>query len=136
VAAAKRQLEITQREYNRAHGFTPASINHTRAGPLHRRGSGLGVEINRDGGASPAASLELRVYNTPEKNVLAAEAAAEELSLLEGEDLRRHTKRLSELLRAATLQQKDPRYAGNAPSNSLAPNAAGHSKSGPRDTAE
>jgi hypothetical protein len=24
VAAAKRQLEITTREYNRAHGFTPA----------------------------------------------------------------------------------------------------------------
>ncbi|KAK1699191.1 hypothetical protein QYE76_015888 [Lolium multiflorum] len=50
-------------------------------------GGGLGVEIDRDGAASPAASLERPVYNTPEKNVHVAKATAEELSRLEGEEL-------------------------------------------------
>jgi hypothetical protein len=89
VAAAKRQLEITRREYDRAHGFTPAGNNPSRAGQISRGGGALGAEIDREGAESPAASMELPVYNTPEKNVRATEAAAEELSRLEGEELRR-----------------------------------------------
>ncbi|KAK1665044.1 hypothetical protein QYE76_053203 [Lolium multiflorum] len=34
LAAAKRQLEITRREYDRAHGFTPAGNNPSRAGQI------------------------------------------------------------------------------------------------------
>jgi hypothetical protein len=79
--------------------------------------------------------MELPVYNTPEKNVRAAEAITEELSSHEGEELRRQTRRVAELLHIATEQQKNPRYADNAPSNSLDPDAADHYKSGPRDTA-
>jgi hypothetical protein len=62
--------------------------------------------------------MELLVYNTPEKNMLAAEAAAEELCRLEGKELRRQTRRVTELLRIANEQQKNPRYTGNAPSAS------------------
>jgi hypothetical protein len=80
--------------------------------------------------------MERPIYNTPENNVRAATAATEELSRLEGEELRRQTKRVAELLRTATEQQNDPRYAKNAPSVSLAHGAAGHTKNGPRDTAE
>ncbi|KAK1664687.1 hypothetical protein QYE76_052846 [Lolium multiflorum] len=104
LAAAKRQWEISQREFNRAHGLTPAGDNPSRAGQIRRRGGALGAEIARDGAESPAPSMEPPVYNTPDKNMRAAQAAAEELSRLEGEELRRQTKRVTELLNAATRQ--------------------------------
>ncbi|KAK1610991.1 hypothetical protein QYE76_034664 [Lolium multiflorum] len=80
----------------------------------------------------PAPSMELPVYNTPDKNILATEAAAKELNLLEGEELRRQTHRVADLCRAAAEQTKDPRYgAPKAP-----PARAGNSKDSHRDTAE
>ncbi|KAK1613717.1 hypothetical protein QYE76_019234 [Lolium multiflorum] len=114
LAAAKRQMEITQREYNRAHGLTPGGDEPSRAGHIRRRGRDLGAEIARDGAPSPAPSAELPVYNTPDKNMRAAEAAAEELNRLEGEELRRQTRRVTELLNAANRQIADPRYLGPA----------------------
>ncbi|KAK1627955.1 hypothetical protein QYE76_002270 [Lolium multiflorum] len=135
LAAAKRQMEITQREYNRAHGLTPGGDEPSRAGHVRRRGRDLGAEIDRDGAPSPALSVELPVYNTPDKNVRAAEAAAEELSRLEGEELRRQTRRVTELLNAANRQIADPRYV-NAPRASHARGAAGNDREGARDTAE
>ncbi|KAK1628555.1 hypothetical protein QYE76_002870 [Lolium multiflorum] len=135
LAAAKRQWEISQREFNRAHGLTPAGDNPSRAGQIRRRGGGLGAEIARDGAASPAPSTELPIYNTPDKNMLAAEAAAEELHRLEGAELRRQTERVTELLKAANRLTKDPRYA-HAPRASHAHGAAGKDRDGPRDTAE
>ncbi|KAK1678494.1 hypothetical protein QYE76_039342 [Lolium multiflorum] len=135
LAAAKRQWEITQREFNRAHGLTPAGDNPSRAGQIRRRGGALGAEIARDGAESPAPSAEQPVYNTPDKNMLAAEAAAEELHRLEGAELRRQTERVTELLKAANRLTKDPRYA-HAPRASHARGAAGNDRDGPRDTAE
>ncbi|KAK1608405.1 hypothetical protein QYE76_032078 [Lolium multiflorum] len=116
LSAAKRQMEITQREYNRAHGFTPAGDNPSRAGQIRRRGGGLGAEIARDGAESPAPSMERPVYNTPDKNMRAAEAAAEELNRLQGEELRRQTKRVTELINAATRQSADPSRTSRPPS--------------------
>ncbi|KAK1698246.1 hypothetical protein QYE76_014943 [Lolium multiflorum] len=130
VAAAQRQLQITRREFDRAHGFTPAGNAPSRAGQIRRREGDLGAEIDRDGAESPAPSMELPIYNTPEKNMRAAEAAAEELSRLEGEELRRQTRRVTELLHIASEQQKNPRYAGNIHV------AAGRHGGGPRDTME
>ncbi|KAK1615926.1 hypothetical protein QYE76_021443 [Lolium multiflorum] len=131
LAAAKRQWDITQREYNRAHGLTPGGDNPSRAGQIRRRGRDLGAEIDRDGADAPAPSMELPIYNTPDKNMLAAEAAAEELHRLEGEELRRQTTRVTELVKAANRQSKDPRYAQD-PRASHARGAAGNA----RDTAE
>ncbi|KAK1612691.1 hypothetical protein QYE76_036364 [Lolium multiflorum] len=104
LAAAKRQLEITQREYEHAHGFTPGGNNPSRVGMIRRRGGGLGAEIDRDGAEAPAPSAELPVYNTPDKNMRAAEAAAEELNSLQGEELRRQTRRVAELQRQGRPQ--------------------------------
>ncbi|KAK1618858.1 hypothetical protein QYE76_024375 [Lolium multiflorum] len=131
LAAAKRQWDITQREYNRAHGLTPAGDNPSRAGQIRRRGRDLGAEIDRDGADEPAPSMELPIYNTPDKNMLAAEAAAEELHRLEGEELRRQTARVADLVKAANKQSKDPRYARD-PRAPHARGAAGNA----RDTAE
>jgi hypothetical protein len=70
-------MEITKREYNRAQGLTPGGDGPSRAGQIRRRGRDLGAEIARDGAPSPTLSAEQPVYNTPDKNMLAAEAAAE-----------------------------------------------------------
>ncbi|KAK1661764.1 hypothetical protein QYE76_049923 [Lolium multiflorum] len=129
------EMEITQREYNRAHGLTPGGDEPSRAGHIRRRGRDLGAEIARDGAPSPAPSAELPVYNTPDKNMRAAQAAAEELNRLQGEELRRQTKRVTELLNAATRQAADPRYV-NAPRASHARGAAGNDREGARDSAE
>ncbi|KAK1668343.1 hypothetical protein QYE76_056502 [Lolium multiflorum] len=72
LAAAKRQLAITQREFEHAHGFTPGGNNPSRAGMIRKRGGSLGAEIERDGTEAPAPSAELPVYNTPDKNMRAA----------------------------------------------------------------
>ncbi|XP_051178949.1 uncharacterized protein [Lolium perenne] len=80
LATAKRQLEITRCELDRAHGVTPGGNNPSRAGMIRRLGGGLGAEIDRDGAEAPAPSMELPVYNTPDKNILAAEASSREKS--------------------------------------------------------
>ncbi|KAK1695823.1 hypothetical protein QYE76_012520 [Lolium multiflorum] len=95
---------------------SPAGDNPSRAGHIRRRGGGLGAEIARDGAESPAPSMEPPVYNTPDKNMRAAQAAAEELSRLQGEELRRQTKRVTELLNAATKQSADPSRTSRPPS--------------------
>ncbi|KAK1618018.1 hypothetical protein QYE76_023535 [Lolium multiflorum] len=120
-------MEITQREYNRAHGLTPAGDNPSRAGQIRRRGGGLGAEIARDGATRLTST-------TPRQEHARAEAAAR-TEPPQGEELRRQTKRVTELLNAATRQSADPRYA-NAPRASHARGAAGNDRDGPRDTAE
>nr|XP_051191085.1 uncharacterized protein LOC127304436 [Lolium perenne] len=91
------------------HASASGGDNPSRAGQIRRRGRDLGAEIDRDGANAPAPSMELPIYNTPNKNMLAAQAAAEELRGLEGEELRRQTMRVTELLKAANRQSKDPR---------------------------
>ncbi|KAK1620452.1 hypothetical protein QYE76_025969 [Lolium multiflorum] len=114
LAAAKRQWDITQREYNRAHGLTPGGDNPSRAGQIRRRGRDLGAEIDRDGADEPAPSMELPIYNTPDKNMLAAEAAAEELHRLEGEELRRQTARVADLATPGIRPSPPPQHQAGA----------------------
>ncbi|KAK1680824.1 hypothetical protein QYE76_041672 [Lolium multiflorum] len=103
------------------------------ANPPERRRPG---RRDRPGWRSIAGSVcGATRYNTPDKNMLAAEAAAEELHRLEGAELRRQTERVTELLKAANRLTKDPRYA-HAPRASHARGAAGNDRDGPRDTAE
>ncbi|KAK1618087.1 hypothetical protein QYE76_023604 [Lolium multiflorum] len=134
LAAAKRRWRSPS-EYNRAHGLTPGGDEPSRAGQIRRRGHDLGAEIARDGAPSPTPSAERPVYNTPDKNMRTAQAAAEELNRLEGDELRRQTKWVTELLNAANRQTADPRYV-NAPRASHARGAAGNDREGTRDSAE
>ncbi|KAK1652025.1 hypothetical protein QYE76_069830 [Lolium multiflorum] len=48
--------DITQREYNRAHGLTPGGDGPSRAGQIRRRGRDLGAELDRDGVEASAPS--------------------------------------------------------------------------------
>jgi hypothetical protein len=57
IAAAKRQLEITTREYSTAHGFTLAGDGPSRVGAVRRRGGALGGELHRDRKSAPIGSM-------------------------------------------------------------------------------
>lgn len=102
VARARQELEISLREYNKAHGLNSTAVdNPRRVGEVRNRGRNLNAEIARDGRAMPAVSasyvLALKPkYSTPVKNLRAAEAAAEELPNLTGEALRLQQLRVKE----------------------------------------
>jgi hypothetical protein len=51
VAKIRQEFDIMLREYNRAHGFTPVSVNRpSRIEELHARGRNLNAEIDRAAG--------------------------------------------------------------------------------------
>jgi len=111
VSGIRQELDISMREYNTAHGFTPVAKLPSRIGEVRNRGRNLNDEFARDGrsksnlSASPM-SADRPVYSTPAKNMRAAEAAAVELSSLTGEPLRKQQARVNELLYVANRQNE------------------------------
>ena len=57
LAAARKQLEVTRREYDRAHGLTPAIAEPSRHGQVQRQGGELGGRLEKDGEPDPAPAL-------------------------------------------------------------------------------
>ena len=129
VAAKKRDLERSIREYESAHGLTPASKQPSRLCDVRNRGKNLNTEIARDGrplGAASASSYSvLPVYDSPAKNLRAANAAAPELSNLSGDEWRRQQMRVNELVKAANAQQEQYRAKTGAGGSQLVRSAAG-----------
>jgi len=95
VAKVRQEFDITLREYNRAHGFTPVSVERpSRIEELRARGRNLNADIDRAGGENIVMSASYisaarPTYSTPAKNLRAAQAAAAELSSLTGDALRK-----------------------------------------------
>lgn len=89
------QMEAVQREYNLANGFTPAADGPSRAGQGQRHGAAIAQLL---GVGRPT-------YSTPVKNMRAAEAAAAELSGLEGDELLQQQQHVRELITIANQQQ-------------------------------
>ncbi|KAI4973279.1 hypothetical protein ZWY2020_028987 [Hordeum vulgare] len=103
IAAAKRRMEATQREYNSAYGLTPAVDGPSRLSEV--RGHGR-VITNILGGKHP-------IYDTPVANLRAAQAAMAEMPSLESEERVLQEKRVKYLLDAGNEQQSllDPGHA-------------------------
>ena len=99
------------REYHSAHGLTPLSKQPSRFGLVRNRGRDLNDEIARDGRArsittaSASVLSDRPVYDSPAKNLRAADAAAAELSNLIGDEKHRQQLHVNELIHAATQQQ-------------------------------
>ena len=91
LAATRRCLEATQMEHAAAHGFTPAAVEPSWAADTRARG----------GAISRAFGAVRTVYETPIKNMHAAEAAAVGLDQLAGDELKERIGRMRELLHAA-----------------------------------
>ena len=81
---------------DRAVGGSPAP-----AGPSH-----LGTVQQRGAAIADLFGANRPVYATPAENILAAQAAADELDKFEGEECRLMTKRVQRLLDAAAEQNK------------------------------
>ena len=85
LSEQKRQFDITLREYNTAHDFTPARDAPSRITEVRRRGRDLRAEIDRDARSSsnkePSHMMaEKPKYSSPAKTLRAADAARAELS--------------------------------------------------------
>ena len=104
----QRELERSRREQASAMGHAPVSRLPGRLRPVGYRGKNLAAELERAGrSGSHLSSVHTPrpVYETPAMNMRAAEAAAAELSGLEGEERERQQQRVNELIRAANRQQ-------------------------------
>ena len=116
IAAQQRELEHSQREYASANGLAPASRLAGKLGDVGLRGKNLHSELDRAGrsksriNASASYITPRPVYDSPAKNLRAAEAAPAELSGLIGDKRRRQQQRVTELLRAAN--QQNEQYKG------------------------
>ena len=111
VARIRQEFDISLREYNIAHGFTPVANNPSRMNDVRARGKNLNAEIARDGRSKSSVSPSLvsderPKYSTPAKNLRAAGAAAAELSTLSGEALHKQQIRVNELLIIANRQNE------------------------------
>src|SRR3990170_5029017 len=108
----RRRLESVQREYDSVHGFTPAAAEPSWVAEVRIRGGAIGRAL---GAGRP-------VYDTPIKNMRAAQAAMADLEFLEGEELLQQQQRIRDLITAANEQQK--RFDPAQPSASASGNTA------------
>ena len=111
MSEQKRQFDITLREYNTAHDFTPARDAPSRITEVRRRGRDLRAEIDRDARSSSNKepshmTAEKPRYSSPAKTLRAADAARLELSGLTGEARRKQQDRVNELVAEAKAQNE------------------------------
>ena len=107
----RQEFDISLREYNKAHGFTPVANRTSRIDEVRIRGRDLNAEIARDGRSKSSriashVSADKPKYSTPGKNLRATEAAAAELSCLSGEAHRKQQDRVNELVSIANHQNE------------------------------
>jgi hypothetical protein len=95
MAAMKHHAEANQSEIDRIAGGTPAAGEPSRAGAIRQRGAAIACMLG----------VGHVIYDTPVQNLRAAQAAAEELKNLEGDERQSQLERLQELLNAANTQQ-------------------------------
>ena len=106
---ARQDFEMSLRECNKVHGFTPVAKGPSRMNEVRNRGKRLNAEIERDCRASRTASVisaEKPRYGTPAKTLRAAEAALAELPHLVGEALKAQQARVNNLVVEATKQNE------------------------------
>src|SRR4051812_6831549 len=107
MEADKRRLEATVREYNAVHGVRQRTIPPPVMEELRAASREVGRELGRAQQQAVSTVLVPQIaYSTPVKNMRAAEQIATELEHLEGEEMRERTRRMRDLLTAASQQQR------------------------------
>ena len=91
LAATQRRLDAAQLERDTAYGFMPPAAKPSRVADVRAR----------EGAISRALGAVPTVYETPAKNMRAAQAAAVGLDQLTGEELKERIKWMRELLNTA-----------------------------------
>src|SRR5664279_826167 len=65
VARVRQEFDISLREYNKAHGFTPVANHPSRIDDVRNRGKNLNVEIARDGRSKSSISASHMLADRP-----------------------------------------------------------------------
>ncbi|KAK1670554.1 hypothetical protein QYE76_058713 [Lolium multiflorum] len=103
IIRAQRELNLTLREYNAAHGFASVSAQPARIPENRLRARNLDQDLRKDilTGKSASASLSIvdkPKYSSPDKTIKAARAAVEMCDSLTGDALAKQQDRVRELL--------------------------------------
>lgn len=103
IIQAQRELNLTLREYNAAHGFASVSAQAARIPENRLKARNLDQDLRKEilTGKSASASLsivEKSKYSSPDKTIKAARAAVEMCDSLTGDALAKQQDRVRELL--------------------------------------
>ncbi|KAK1600778.1 hypothetical protein QYE76_017989 [Lolium multiflorum] len=112
IIRAQRELNLTLREYNAAHGFASVSAHQARQPENRLRGRNLEQDLRKEilTGKSASASVsivEKPKYSSPDKTLKAARAAVELCESLIGDALVRQQDRVKELLDMIEVQNAE-----------------------------
>ncbi|KAK1670916.1 hypothetical protein QYE76_059075 [Lolium multiflorum] len=110
IVRAQRELNLTLREYNAAHGFASVSAHAARIPENRLKARNLDHDLRKEvlAGKSTSASVsivEKPKYSSPDKTIKAAKAAVELCESLSGDALAKQQERVRELLE--TIEQQN-----------------------------
>ncbi|KAK1631917.1 hypothetical protein QYE76_006232 [Lolium multiflorum] len=109
-SSGRRELNLTLREYNAAHGFASVSAHAARIPENRLKARNLDQDLRKEVlvGKSTSASIsivEKPKYSSPDKTIKAAKAAVELCESLSGDALAKQQERVRELLE--TIEQQN-----------------------------
>ncbi|KAK1646270.1 hypothetical protein QYE76_064075 [Lolium multiflorum] len=110
IIRAQRELNLTLREYNAAHGFASVSAHAARIPENRLKARNLDQDLRKEILAGKSASVSVSIvekpkYSSPDKTIKAAKAAVELCESLSGDELAKQQERVKELLK--TIEQQN-----------------------------
>ncbi|KAK1615351.1 hypothetical protein QYE76_020868 [Lolium multiflorum] len=110
IIRAQRELNLTLREYNAAHGFASVSAHVARMPENRLKARNLDQDLRKEVLAGKSASVSVSIvekpkYSSPDKTIKAAKAAVELCESLSGDELAKQQERVKELLK--TIEQQN-----------------------------
>ncbi|KAK1606122.1 hypothetical protein QYE76_029795 [Lolium multiflorum] len=110
IIRAQRELNLTLREYNAAHGFASVSAHAARIPENRLKARNLDQDLRKEVLAGKSASVSVSIvekpkYSSPDKTIKAAKAAVELCESLSGDALAKQQELVRELLE--TIEQQN-----------------------------
>ncbi|KAK1615417.1 hypothetical protein QYE76_020934 [Lolium multiflorum] len=112
IIRAQRELNLTLREYNAAHGFASVSAHAARMPENRLKARNLDQDLRKEVLAGKSASVSVSIiekpkYSSPDKTIKAAKAAVALCESLSGDELAKQQERVQELLKVIELQNAE-----------------------------
>ncbi|KAK1618831.1 hypothetical protein QYE76_024348 [Lolium multiflorum] len=110
IVRAQRELNLTVREYNAAHGFASVSAHAARIPENRLKARNLDQDLRKEIAAGKSTSASVSIvekpkYSSPDKTIKAAKAAVALCDSLSGDALAKQQERVRELLE--TIEQQN-----------------------------
>ncbi|KAK1680992.1 hypothetical protein QYE76_041840 [Lolium multiflorum] len=112
IIRAQRELNLTLREYNAAHGFASVSAHAARMPENRLKARNLDQDLRKEVLAGKSASVSVSIiekpkYSSPDKTIKAAKAAVALCESLSGDELAKQQERVQELLKVIEQQNAE-----------------------------